>query len=229
MCLARSLVAVALAALCGHACAGFDNHSSFSTDTTTGLDWLDLSQTAGMSYLDAESGPFAAGGWRHATGQEVSDLFRVYTGKAERVWGSVAPEFGIELIRQLGVTFSTNNSEGVYAVYDSALPVSLLTGGMFNDEDPNQYVGIGQYVEYISCFGIPCVNDTTIWSVFRNEIGKTDINPAYGNFLVREAAAVPEPTSGALFLAGLVVFGIAGGKRYRATAKPLDGIAMRRQ
>jgi hypothetical protein len=50
------------------------NNGTFTTDTTTGLDWLDLTQTVNMSFLDvsaqlAPGGMFA--GWRYATVAEV--------------------------------------------------------------------------------------------------------------------------------------------------------------
>ena len=44
-------------------------------DTETGLDWLDLRQTADKAGLDVISGPFYAAGFLHATKAQVQDLF----------------------------------------------------------------------------------------------------------------------------------------------------------
>lgn len=48
------------------------DHGTFTKDDVSGLDWLDLSVTAGQSYnTTLTSNP----GWRHATNAEVEDLF----------------------------------------------------------------------------------------------------------------------------------------------------------
>lgn len=51
---------------------------SVTRDTSTGLDWLDLTETLGRSYLDV-SGKMDEGeefyGWRHATRDEVRQLW----------------------------------------------------------------------------------------------------------------------------------------------------------
>lgn len=52
--------------------AALIDNGNFTTDTTQGLDWLDLSATAEMSYADAIG---ANSGWRLATNFEVEKLF----------------------------------------------------------------------------------------------------------------------------------------------------------
>lgn len=49
-------------------------------DSDTGSYWLDLTETTGLSYADIEAGAggLAAAGWRHATIDEVCDLFERY-------------------------------------------------------------------------------------------------------------------------------------------------------
>jgi hypothetical protein len=52
-------------------------------DRGSGLDWLDVDQTIGLSYQDivAGAGGWQAQGWRHATLDEVCDLFQRYFGQ----------------------------------------------------------------------------------------------------------------------------------------------------
>ncbi|MGI9309123.1 MAG: hypothetical protein ACR2P6_07665, partial [Gammaproteobacteria bacterium] len=75
----RSLVCAAL--LIGSAAhAAIVDNGGFTTDTVSGLDWLDLTETTSMTILDAEAA-FSGNGWRLATGAEVHDLFdQLYVG-----------------------------------------------------------------------------------------------------------------------------------------------------
>lgn len=68
---ACTLSVSAQAALIGHA-ANNSLNTNLTWDDVTGLEWLDLSLTSGMSYLDAES---TYSSFRHATHAEVTALF----------------------------------------------------------------------------------------------------------------------------------------------------------
>ena len=54
--------------------------ATITVDTETGLEWLDLTETVGLSYAQVEAGAggYVADGWRHATVHEVCDLFERY-------------------------------------------------------------------------------------------------------------------------------------------------------
>jgi hypothetical protein len=52
--------------------AALVDNGLYTTDTVSGLDWLDLSETAGNSYQYADD-PNA--GWRHATNAEIESIF----------------------------------------------------------------------------------------------------------------------------------------------------------
>lgn len=59
----------------------FIDHGSYTTDTTSGLDWLDLTQTHQQSYRDVvaeldNNGTYS--GWRVATLQETQDMFTAF-------------------------------------------------------------------------------------------------------------------------------------------------------
>jgi len=63
--------------LSSHANAELINHGNFTTDSVTGLDWLDLTQTVNLSY-DYVMSQFAAGGefegWTLASRSQVLEL-----------------------------------------------------------------------------------------------------------------------------------------------------------
>lgn len=88
-------------------------------DTSNSLEWLDLTQTSGFSVagiLQGDGG-FAADGWVHATGQEISNLITSFLGSASTpnfdVSGNassfdiLANADAVELVNLLGATFNT--------------------------------------------------------------------------------------------------------------------------
>ena len=77
--LARGIVGLVSILIASYASASFINSadSSFTTDTESGLDWLDVTTSVGQSYSEV-SGQLGSGGsydgWRFATGGEVETL-----------------------------------------------------------------------------------------------------------------------------------------------------------
>ncbi len=61
----------------------FFNHDTYTSDSLSGLDWLDVTASASRSYNDVSS-QFETGGdfegWRYATGIEFNALVANYTG-----------------------------------------------------------------------------------------------------------------------------------------------------
>ncbi len=54
--------------------AALIDNGTYTSDTLSGLDWLELSETSSQSYADAlTNNP----GWRHATNAEVENLFTI--------------------------------------------------------------------------------------------------------------------------------------------------------
>ena len=91
----RAIFAIPKAQLLGALCATlavlpFSNanaviidHGSFVSDPATGLDWLDLTATAGLSYNDVSAQLGTGGafeGWRYATVSELSTLWTAFGG-----------------------------------------------------------------------------------------------------------------------------------------------------
>jgi hypothetical protein len=62
----------------------FFDHDTYTTDSISGLDWLDVTASTNRSYNDISS-QFGTGkdfyGWRYATGVEFNALVTNYTGK----------------------------------------------------------------------------------------------------------------------------------------------------
>src|SRR3954468_17360248 len=55
-----------------------EDHGSYTVDTSTGLAWLDLTETTNLSYNDVHDDVFTSfmsQGWRFATAAELSQLF----------------------------------------------------------------------------------------------------------------------------------------------------------
>jgi hypothetical protein len=71
--------ALAVAVFCvssAPALATLLDRGSFTTDTDSGLDWLDVTATAGMSYGTVLDSHFPLAGWRYATLDELSGLLQ---------------------------------------------------------------------------------------------------------------------------------------------------------
>jgi hypothetical protein len=68
----RLLSATILLFAAGLAKAALVDNGTYTTDTGSGLDWLDLDQTDGLSPIDALA---ANSGWRYATFTEIDTLY----------------------------------------------------------------------------------------------------------------------------------------------------------
>lgn len=62
----------------------FIDHGDYTTDLTSGLDWLDVTKSVNQSYSYISSQLIKEGeydGWRYANGAEFNKLVSTYTGK----------------------------------------------------------------------------------------------------------------------------------------------------
>ena len=72
----RAILGASILLLSGEVHAAIIDNDYFTTDTNSGLDWLDVNITFGLSYDQAkETTYFSSGGFRHATATEVVDIF----------------------------------------------------------------------------------------------------------------------------------------------------------
>jgi hypothetical protein len=156
-------------------------------DTSSSLEWLDLTQTTGFSVagiLQGDGG-FAADGWAHATGQEMSNLITSFLGSASTpnfdVSGNassfdiLADTDAVELASLLGLTFNT----GLAGFFDN---------GSLSNTSSQLLACINTLATAI------CQNPATQSSqagLVKHFFNVTDANqfasPAFGHFLARKA------------------------------------------
>jgi hypothetical protein len=172
--------------------AALIDSGSFTTDTASELDWLDLTATIGMSYTDALA---ANGGWRYATNSEVENLFSVafngyYDTNPNHFSNSVDGAYvnnvvdASNFISLFGETLQTPVSHASYGFYFDEDNIYRMMGA-FQNESSTQIVS-NEYV--------------TTYTGFVDG-GATD----KGVYLVR-SSVVPIPAAAWLFgsaLAGL--------------------------
>lgn len=206
----RSVLAVVLAAVSVHVSAALVDHGSFTEDTATGLDWLDLTQTQRQSVNAAQTGAFAAAGWQVATDTQVRALFVRYIGGAPQFYSGALFAPAVETARLLGVNFSTNDPEGTDVLNGPNLPVQWQTAGYFIDYSRQPFMavsyGMGQVSVNFDSAIYPSPNgDAGAWFVDAGT-QRPDVPYQWGGvFMVRASSVVPEPGSFLLALAGLLI------------------------
>lgn len=216
--LLRRLVPFVLASSTACASAGLIDYATYTRDTVTGLDWLDLTATRGFSYDDVAS-QMGSGqmyeGWRFASRAEVTQFWSDaggtgpftgganggtnWVGQLQALWGKTYPfVYVVNGYTVQGTIAMTSDSSQTCSTCN--LTVYLLDNIDVNDSS------LGDFAEAIQ------LNEAYRWQ------GQAPI----GQALVRSGSSeVPEPNSMALVaLAAILGFGWAtqGRKRHCATA-----------
>lgn len=234
-------LAIAAAFVCGSAQAELVQGTGYVTDTTSGLEWLNMSATENVNYYAIATGygGYLANGWTVATGAQIQQLalgnIGVPTTVCEDDCGQGYPNESdrndlnnpttlaneVSLMASLGVTSSFSSGgvlrESVQGYYSDDAPGTVPpASGVF-------FEGNGNFTATIS-LADPS-QSTGYWMTSSSSsegAAKIDSQDAavlpgsnYGTFLVREApASVPAPETWALF--GLGLAGILLTQRKRA-------------
>jgi hypothetical protein len=184
------------------------DNGTYTTDTITGLDWLDLTATAGQSYNSVIGSP-PPGGWAYATLSQVSSLFDDA--------GGVGP-----------YNFSGGNGLAVVEGPATSLLRSLMgdlgpfglpgAGGITADVDTSPG-GPGPFPHFLAFYLDFPPTTNYLLAPFGSEADDSS-TASVGSFLIRETAAVPEP--GSLVLLGSAL-AMAGLRRRRGKTAPERG------
>jgi len=198
--------------LTGHARAALEsrdwsqgsNDNWITRDTSTGLDWLDVTLTVNQTFDQTRLGEWYANGFRHATRSEVQQLF-VTAGTPDDGFDiSVThPSQTLQLIGLLGATLEVNQSRwGTFGfvgtdffgqdISDQSHPIGTVFSALLGKLDviDLSVANLGVIGEAHFTGGHPFSNES---------------DSVYGSFLVRPA--VPEPSTYLSLMLGLGLVG----------------------
>jgi len=173
--------------------AAFIDNDSYTTDTESSLDWLDVTQSLGMSFNTVNS-QFGTGdqfeGWRYATAADFTGLISHYTDTPLSNGNNTFDLFSLaELVSWLGATYLNSEGAYVYGILSTVSPIpwKRSVAMVYTSESGN---------------GITDQTDTLATS-----IGAGSANNGIGSFLVKDTSIpnVSEPPVFFLVGSGLLV------------------------
>jgi len=178
------------------------DNGDFTTDTRTGLDWLDITQTGGASYNDVTAQLGVGGlfeGWVYASSTQVSEFFTSA--------GGTAPYNG----------YSTVNNGVVAPLVD-----------LWGITDTVRSIGLTPFIQFITAEESPNFaneHNTGLiepaddledrMDILRSFVPDDTNEPLLGSALVRNTAV---PVPGAIWLLGSGFLGLIGIARRRKVA-----------
>jgi hypothetical protein len=142
-----SIVCVGLALLALDSNAELIDNGSYTTDTRTNLDWLDLTETVNLTfdYVDSQLGPGGEfEGWEYADCWDVEGLFDSAGGTGPYSgWSSANGGVVANLLALWGETNSTGDaisSQFVTGDYDHSMPGWRCWGLVYDDNPWDDYL-----------------------------------------------------------------------------------------
>ncbi|WP_169570276.1 hypothetical protein [Sneathiella limimaris] len=185
----------------------FIDNGTYTSDTQSGLEWLDVNLTAGRNYFDVSSELGSGGefeGWRYATAQEFLGLISNWTGITVTVQHQVVFAEGLldGLVSLLGPT-----SGGVFAEGSNNYFIRGVLADKVGDwHHQSAFIYDMDHVE----------NDADYIYGNGGPYSDYSIEGKYGAFLVRDIAisAVPLPPAILMFGAAIIGLGLISRKRF---------------
>jgi len=193
----------------------FIDNDTYTTDTISGLDWLDVTKSVDQSYNYVSSQFFKGGeydGWQYATGYEFNSMVTNYTGSTtittltETVTHSEGSIDG--LVRLLGSTLDSLYLQITSKTYDNYYGRDEgeyldYTLGLLKD---TRFTSSYHYLAMIYDNDVRQGSDdtTTAWSELQHPYYDKGFH--YGSYLVRQTTVqtVPEPSTITLLLFSLI-------------------------
>ena len=180
-------------------------------DPDTGLEWLDLTLTAGWSYNEIVAGALGlltTEGFRYATTAEVGAFFE-HAGLLINQLEWLEPVDAAEALLQLiGTTYQDD--------YDQ------VTFGY--TADPSPFVAANQTISSVGIHDFDGIRSYAAVATLNDSYGADSSHISVGSWLVRPAL-IPEPGSGLLLIAGSAALLGLKRKRTRPTCGRRSGIA----
>ena len=185
--------------------AALVDNGGFTSDTDTGLDWADLSATAGLSYNDAGTvfDTYEGGGWRYATDAEVETIFDVlFDGYYSNSQGTAGYSFEGNIDHYADQAEDVANFVSLFGISDTH-QYGTYSYGLYADEN-------GDIRMMGAAVGHSTGNYSTVYGTdFDYAYSQTDAQDYQGAYLVRSTGAeVPVPA--AVWLFGSALFGLVG-------------------
>ncbi len=203
--------------------ASIVNNGIYTTDTDTGLDWLDLTETKGLSVTNVYSNYISSGNWRYASGDQLNQLIFNYSGSVTNGYDSTdQPAHRIDgLIDLLGPTGNTgfqvfNNGHYIFGLLKE-FTTELNCAGLSCIATNQSWVASMTHYAIdsitVDILGTPTTIALTDYSKthdFKHD--QTEPRADIGSFLIRDttSSSVPLPSAIWLLVSGLfAVFGIS--------------------
>lgn len=188
--------------------AAIVDNGSYTTDTDSGLDWLDLTATAGMSYNQVSAQLGSGGsleGWTYASRAQVGALWSAFGGDANYYNGFSTQNNGLfgvmaPLVGDLYCSIAACTQGNGYSYW--------ITGDTSTIN--NQYVSLSFDHDIF-----PITSTQDQFSLTQTTINVSIRDDYYGSALIRpHVSAVPLPVAGWLFGTGLLgLIGVARRKK----------------